>query len=243
MPSRQQVARHWGRVDYADPNRADVIGDHKLPLFGRVLDGLEQRVRPGLLLDIGCNFGHFLTMAQARGWRPVGLEPNEDAAERCRAAGFDVRSGWEVEECGFADESFDAVTSIDVFYYSLRPFGDLVAYRRLLKPGGVLAMRLTNKHAAIKLLDWFTNSARRDAAISRLLLGQFHSAAPNTIRRWLVRAGFVDISIQGRAMSRSWSESRWQTRLAYGTAEALRVLSLGTVRLSPGLLVFARRPQ
>jgi SAM-dependent methyltransferase len=244
MPTRQQIARHWQRVDYADPGHAGVIGDRKIPLFTRVLEGLERRVRPGSLLDIGCNFGRFLTMAQARGWKPVGFEPNEDAAKRCRAAGFDVRTGWEVEECGFADEGFDAVTAVDVFCCSLHPFRDLLAYRRLLRPGGVLAMRLTNKHAVLRAVDALLPSAsRRDRLISKLLLGQFHSASPGTVRRWLAQAGFVEPAIEGRAMACPWREARWRSRLAYGGTDLLRAVTLNAVNLSPGLLVFARRPQ
>ncbi len=243
MPSSEQIAKHWQKVDYADVDNADSIGARKAPLFTRVLDGLAQRISPGSLLDIGCNFGRFLTLAQNHGWMPVGIEPNPQAAKCCIDAGFDVRSGWDLQECGFADQQFAAVTAIDVFCCSLHPFSDLVAYRRLLHPGGVLAMRLTSKHAAIKLLGPLMNSSRRDAAISRLLLGQFHSATPRTIRHWLEKAGFADISIHGRAMACPWSEARWRSRLAYGGAELLRALTLGTVSLSPGILVFARRPQ
>lgn len=242
MPSSEQIAKHWQEIDYADVDNADSIGAGKVALFSRVLDGLAQRISPGALLDIGCNFGRFLTLAQDHGWTPIGVEPNPQAAKCCTNAGFDVRSDWDLQECGFADQQFAAVTAIDVFCYSRHPFSDLVAYRRLLQPGGVLAMRLTNKHAAIRVLGPLMNSHQRDAAISRLLLGQFHSATPGTIRHWLGKAGFVDISIHGRAMAGPWSEAPWRSRLAYGGAELLRVLTLGTINLSPGILVFARRP-
>lgn len=243
MPSSEQIAKHWQSVDYADLDNADSIGAQKIPLFTRIMDGLAQRICPGSLLDIGCNFGKFLSLAQYYGWKPVGIEPNPQAAKCCIDAGFDVRSGWDLQECGFADQQFAAVTAIDVFCYSLHPFSDLVAYRRLLRAGGVLAMRLTSKHAAIKVLSALKNPARRDAAISRLLLGQFHSASPRTIRHWLEKADFADISIHGRAMACPWSEAHWRSRLAYGGAELLRAVTLGAVSLSPGILVFAQRPQ
>jgi SAM-dependent methyltransferase len=243
MPTREQIAKHWERVDYADIDHADVIGDRKVPLFKRVLDGLAKRISSASLLDIGCNFGRFLTLAKGYGWTPYGFEPNAEAAQRCVAAGFDVRAGWELEDCGFADQQFLAITVIDVFCCSLHPFADLVTYRRLLKPGGVMAMRLTSKHAAIKAVDSWMKPPRRDKIISRLLLGQFHSATPSTIRKWLAKAGFVDISIEGRAMACPWREARWRSRLAYGGTDLLRAVTLGAVNLSPGILVFARRPQ
>jgi SAM-dependent methyltransferase len=242
MPTGEQIARHWERISYADLDHADEIGDRKLALFSRVFEELDKRVSPGPLLDIGCNFGKFLTLAKSLGWKPAGYEPNTEAARCCVEAGFDVRSGWDLNACGFGDGQFSAITVIDVFCYSLHPFNDLQTYHRLLRPGGVLAMRLTNKHAAIRFLDRFTRSPRKDAAISRLLLAQFHSASPATIRYWLKKAGFADISIQGRATTGPWSEAGWRTRLAYGGAELLRFLTLGTVCLSPGILVFARRP-
>ena len=243
MPTGEQIARHWERISYADADHADAIGERKLALFSRLLDGLEKRVSPGPLLDIGCNFGRFLKLAKSRGWKPAGYEPNSEAAGSCVAGGFDVRSGWDLNACGFSNGQFSAITVVDVFYYSLQPFNDLATYHRLLRPGGVLAMRLTNKYAAIRILDRFTRSPRKDAAIARLLLAQFHSASPAIVRHWLKKAGFADISIQGRAATGPWREAGWGTRLAYGGAELLRILTLGAVNLSPGILVFARRPQ
>jgi SAM-dependent methyltransferase len=243
MPSSEQIAKHWERADYADLDHAGTIGDRKIPLFSRVLDGLAQRIRPGKLLDIGCNFGRLLAMAKERGWTPFGFEPNDEAVKVCVDAGYDVHSGWELRECGFSDEQFDAITVVDVFCCSLHPFDDLVGYHRLLRPGGAMAMRLTSKHAAIRVVDKLLDGARRDTLISRLLLGQFHSATPGTVRRWLTKAGFVDVVVQGRAMACPWSEACWKSRLAYGGMDVLRAVTLGTVNLSPGILVFARKPQ
>jgi SAM-dependent methyltransferase len=241
MPNEHQIARHWAWADYAAPQQSQRIGDRKSPLFTRVLDGLEQRTRPGRLLDIGCNFGRFLEMAKARGWTPSGYEPYEEAAKRCIAQGYDVRGGWEGLDCGLAENQFDALTVVDVFCVSLHPARDLSAYHRLLRPGGVMAMRLTNKHLVLRAVESLTKGDRRDAIISRLLFGQLHSASPRTIRRWLAKAGFDNIAVEGRAMATPWSKSRLRSRLAYGGMEVLRAVTLGTINLSPGILVFARK--
>jgi SAM-dependent methyltransferase len=207
-----------------------------------LLNALSRRVAPGKILDIGCNFGVFLRLAQQRGWEACGYEPNGEASESCVEAGFDVRSGWELVECGFAADEFSAVSVVDAFCFSLHPFADLTTYYRLLRPGGVLAMRLTNKHTLIKLAYRFLSPSRREAAISRLLLGQFHSASLNTVRCWLTKVGFREISIESRAMSVPWREARWRARLGYAAADLLRLGTLGTLNISPGILVYARKP-
>ncbi len=93
----------------------------------------------GLLLDVGCATGKFLEVARGAGWRPKGVEVSAYAAGVARAKGFDVFTGT-LEGAAFPDDTFDAVTLFDVVEHVEEPRSLLAEVRRVLKPGGCLAI-------------------------------------------------------------------------------------------------------
>jgi 2-polyprenyl-3-methyl-5-hydroxy-6-metoxy-1,4-benzoquinol methylase len=95
-------------------------------------------VRPRLL-DAGCATGMFLAVTAAAGWQAEGLDISEFALERARARGFQVRCGT-LPDPALPDAAFDVITLWDVIEHVPDPAAVLRECRRLLKPGGVLAM-------------------------------------------------------------------------------------------------------
>jgi SAM-dependent methyltransferase len=105
---------------------------------------LRRRVPPGPVLDVGCGRGIMLEHLRSLGYDTHGVELNEAAAWHARhRLGLDVRTG------GFQDSPdetgrFQAV----VFWHTLEHFPDpaeaLAKARRLLRPGGLLALALPN---------------------------------------------------------------------------------------------------
>ena len=112
---------------------------------GKYLSGLNSleealpvSAAPRSVLDIGCSIGHFLKLAQEKGWQAIGLELNEKAVNHARnVLKLDVRTQL-LDEAGFAPESFDAVTLWGVMEHLKRPLEVLNQVHRILKPGGVL---------------------------------------------------------------------------------------------------------
>ena len=98
----------------------------------------------GRVLDIGCSTGIFLQGIRNYGnWEPYGVEINEQAAKYAREKGLDVRWGT-LEQAKFPDEYFDAVTLWDVLEHLHDPAGSLREIHRILKPDGVLVIRVPN---------------------------------------------------------------------------------------------------
>jgi SAM-dependent methyltransferase len=242
IPSPEVIERHWKTVAYLDPALEIAIARAKEVVQRRILAGLSRWTKPGPLLDFGCNYGHFLVMASQAGWIPYGFEPNAMAADSARAKGFDVRSGWSLDEVGFPLRHFAAVTANDVFGLVWHPFATLRAFADLLRPGGVLAMRLTNKRFILGLTRAFSRPGKaRDARISTLLQAQFHSISLPSLSRVVQAVGFKGIRILPHAATAPWRALEWGTRIAYLGADVLYVLSLMQVNLSPGVLLFARK--
>jgi ubiquinone/menaquinone biosynthesis C-methylase UbiE len=114
--------------------------------------GLDKRanevlkyVKTGNLLDIGCAVGDFLNHMRGKyHWQVCGVEVSEYAAELARKRyGLDVFTGT-LEEAHYPDNTFDAVTMWDVLEHLHDPSAALKEIWRVLKPGGMLVLRIPN---------------------------------------------------------------------------------------------------
>ena len=99
----------------------------------------------GHLLDVGCSTGTFLlAMREKPGWQVSGVEISEHAAQIARDDyRLEVFTGT-LDEAAFPADTFDAVTLWDVFEHLHDPSGTLHEIHRVLKPGGVLVLRVPN---------------------------------------------------------------------------------------------------
>lgn len=100
---------------------------------------------PGVirLLDVGCSSGAFLGAAVKLGYLAEGVEPAARAAQTAQAAGLTVRQGL-LQEAGFADGQFDAITLFEVIEHLKEPLNLLQECRRILRPGGILLVGTGN---------------------------------------------------------------------------------------------------
>jgi len=148
-------AVYWGDYDkYVAEARLIFSGKashHRDPNYVEELELIEAYCPgKGRLLDVGCNMGMLLRLARSRGWQAVGVEPSP-ALHRIATDHL----GLEVHNCLVADlpesehRSFDVVALSDVFEHIAepRPFLDIV--RRLLRPDGLLYVKVPNARWSI----------------------------------------------------------------------------------------------
>lgn len=242
VPTPEEIEGHCNRSNYNDPSRARAISKGKDMLQRRILSQLASWSKPGPLLDFGCSFGEFLLVARAEGWAPSGFEPNGLAAKSAAQKGFDVRCEWVLEKAGFPDEHFAAVTAIDSFSYVWNPYETIQTFHRLLEPGGVLAMRLTNKHMILRLARALSPCGpSRDARLTGMHKGQFHAIAITGLSRVLGQIGFDRIMVLPSARTSIWNDMSVGTRAAYTLSQVVYHVTFGKLNLSPGVLLFARK--
>ncbi|MEK6967027.1 MAG: class I SAM-dependent methyltransferase [Nanoarchaeota archaeon] len=100
--------------------------------------------KPGKLLDIGCNIGTFMKVAQDDGWETVGVEFNKSAAAFGRKKfGLEILDR-DFMKVKFKPSSFDVVAMNDVIEHVTDPVATLIEVRRILKKGGLLFMTTPN---------------------------------------------------------------------------------------------------
>jgi 2-polyprenyl-3-methyl-5-hydroxy-6-metoxy-1,4-benzoquinol methylase len=105
--------------------------------------------RPGHLMDVGCATGYFLDEARAAGWNVRGWEVSEWAAEHARQRfGLDVTVG-SFPEAGDVTRCVDVVTFLNVFEQLPNPRAAERALRRMVRPGGIVALEAWDADAAV----------------------------------------------------------------------------------------------
>ena len=109
--------------------------------FGEVVRWLaECRPGRGRLLDVGCGSGELLEALRDNGWRVSGVEPSGRSAEIARTQrGLDVQTA-AFDDATLEEASYDVVVFAAVLEHLHDPLAALARARRLLAPGGVVAV-------------------------------------------------------------------------------------------------------
>jgi 2-polyprenyl-3-methyl-5-hydroxy-6-metoxy-1,4-benzoquinol methylase len=100
--------------------------------FAERISWISASFSPGRILDVGANIGTFCQIAREQGWTPTAIELNGNAANRCRAQGFDV---WEQTLEQMPDKKYDFIHLSDVIEHVEDPLELLHNANRLTAPG------------------------------------------------------------------------------------------------------------
>lgn len=126
--------------------------------------GAGAAVPGGVLLDAGCGTGGFLKALAAAAPDAVrcGVELDEGAAGIARGKGGGAIVAGSVADLPFADGSLDAIFSADVLCHrGVDAHAALAAFRRCLKPGGVVVLNLPAYRWLFSAHDAAVDNVRR----------------------------------------------------------------------------------
>ncbi len=118
--------------------------------FRRGMDLIEKwNPDKGTVLDIGCSYGLFLSIAKERGWEVNGIEASPDEIRFCKERfGIEVEPA-NINKLNLPDHHFDLVTLWDVLEHSTDPSRLLASVHQSLKPNGVLLLRVPDRTGLI----------------------------------------------------------------------------------------------
>ena len=150
---------------------------------------VTRHKRAGRLLDVGCAAGVFLRGMQGQGaWELYGVDISEYAARIAQAQHqLNVHIGT-LEEAAFPDAFFDVVTLWDVLEHLHRPAVTLREIHRLLKPEGLVIIRVPNGEsidAKVFQRYWAGLDAPR----------HLYVFSPQTLRELLEKNGFDVVDV------------------------------------------------
>ncbi|GAC1602127.1 MAG: methyltransferase domain-containing protein [Acidimicrobiales bacterium] len=227
QPSAVRASIGGVRDTYTHGHQESVLRSHRWRTAQNSAAYLLGHLRPGQrLLDVGCGPGT-ITIDLAAKVAPgptVGLDASEAvvaeaqiAAQSAGASTVTFRAG-DVYALDFDDGSFDVVHAHQVLQHLSDPVAGLREMRRVLAPGGVLAVRDSDYGA----FTWTPPSALLDRWLEIYHLVTARNGAEADAGRfleaWIKTAGFSDV----RPTSSTWTFASAEERQWWGTLWADR---------------------
>lgn len=145
-------------------------------------------VAEGLMLDVGCGNGRYLSTMRMLGWNVQGVELSEDGFKVCQQAGLNVHHG-DLFSAKFPENSFDLITVRHVIEHVPEPVTFVTELAKILKPGGKLIIETPNSNAlgrAIFSAKWFANEVPRHLFLF----------SPENLQRLTTQCGLTQLSTQ-----------------------------------------------
>jgi SAM-dependent methyltransferase len=230
-----------GATEYGDPSIAISFGEAKAPLFDAILRLLRSRATKGArLLDVGCSYGNFLRRARKEGYDVRGMDLFAGAVEYVRTLGLTCDRATSVDELAVTPQSIDIVTVLDCNYYWPDSRRELRAIHALLRPGGLLVMRVSSGSWAIRLgrvLARFVPSLGE--RLFRKAVYDHRFSAPILSLLRVISEERFSVSYTSVRDAVPVRQHNLQARVSY----AVGAISwrLARINLAPGIVVIARK--
>lgn len=240
----KNIQKHYSEVD---PSFG--VAYSRKRLYKRFLNQIEHIKRKNArLLDVGCGLGYFLSLARNQGWNVYGIEPNLDIVKKgSQNFRLDIQCA-AFEESNFPSDYFDVITLWNVFDELFNPSGCILKIRKILKPSGVLYIRIPN--AAFHLFIYKIQQTLKKLHLTNIMPYQsfiFHifSFSAKTLKWILSNNGFYNIKIKN-----SWPTSGDPyggkkgvgilKKTAFLIGRFIFILTWGKQTVAPSIEVFAK---
>ena len=226
-PSTRAIAGAYATDTYG-PERLRSLFESQLELFRPKVAILEQWMEgrsERLVVEIGSFVGGFLAAARESGWEAIGIDPGEEVASFCESKGLTVLRQ-DVAQCEVPRNAVDCVAIWSTFDQLPSPHPTLAAVRRLLRPGGMLALRVPNGACFERAHGWTQRWPAPAAAAIRAgmawnnLLGfpYLYGYSASTLDRLLAGYGFERVMFMPDVLTRLADEESkpwavWEERL------------------------------
>ena len=256
-PPASSVADAYARDEYGE-QRLRALFDAQRELFNRKARRLARWfpiARDLRVVEVGSFVGGFLAAAGKRGWQAIGVDPGEEVTEFSRRQGLDVFRGT-LAGAPIRPRSVDCVAVWNTFDQLPNPEPTIAAARRLLRPGGILALRVPNGDCFRLAVGWLKGHrlprllggwVRAALAWNNLLAFPYlHGYSVRTLDWLLAWHGLRRIAVHGDTLARladaktrpwaSWEER--MIKMACRAAASLGGVASGRAPLAPWIDVY-----
>jgi len=233
-PDADAIERAYRRDRYG-ADRLRALFDSQVELFRPKAHFLRRwlgRTRGTVVVELGSFVGGFLAVGRECGWSVTGIDPGEEVATFCEQQGLKVLRAT-AEEAQLPAASVDCVAIWNTFDQLADPQTTLRIVQHLLRPGGILAVRVPNGDSFRWAIDWqrrlpspLDGMVRAAMAWNNLLAFPYlNGYSPATLNRLLAPYGMRRLAVHPDVLTRladvhtkAWAASEervlkrvWQT--------------------------------
>jgi len=204
-----------------------IVGWHSRRTAETCAAFLLPRLRPEAeVLDIGCGSGTITTGLARRAGRVVGLDMSAEVVDAARAhadvcglsnISFEVGSAYELP---WDDASFDVVYAHQVLQHLSDPVRALREARRVLQPGGLVAVRDSDYETMVSAPVFPAIERWRDLYHQVASANGGEADAGRYLLRWAMEAGFTNLEATASTSVHADPEGR----TVWGEMWAVRVI-------------------
>ena len=238
-----EVLSHFKVAPYSTDENEQRWQKRREGFYRFLLDLLSKPADGKSLLDIGCAFGHFLDCAAERGYRPFGTEVSEEMADLLRKRKDYPVSSRPLDDLQLPEKRFDVITFVDSFYYFANPLETLHQCYKLLKPGGKLLMRVTNRNQMARFYRLGRSLTLRSRQVSEMPFWTTDDAISCHSRRSLTelmnKTGFRIIKLTG--LEKGKKIDSFGLRAFYQLTSVLAWATWERVCFTPGIICLAAK--
>lgn len=186
QPSKDQIVSHYSFRYNPTPD----FKYNGMKKSDKMLHVVEQKIKKGKLLEVGCSYGFFLNTAKNSGWDVKGIEIAKGPAEYARNLNIEIIQK-ELMDAKFSEDEFDVIAMWHVLEHVRDPFLNLLEINRILKKKGFLFLTIPNINSVVakvcgKHWSWLDPPTH------------LYYFSPETIIKLLGKAGFKCLYIKTR---------------------------------------------
>ena len=184
-------------------------------VLGPLLKALEGA--PGRrLVDVGGGTGNYSVALRDEGWEPLVIDRQPEMLARAAAKGLETQLG-DAQRLPLADASTDAVMLVSMLHHVERPELALAEARRILRPGGRLALMVfTREDVSEMWLGEYFPSTRAWTSASHAPLAELSAMLPGARRIDVVYRDLEDGSLAALAgYPERLADPRWHRQTSY----------------------------
>lgn len=251
-PSDKTMIEYYQK-SYSDIFDEEKYKSHREEIFLNFLEKAVKHSGGGKLLDVGCGYGIFLSLAKNQGWEVYGVELSKEACQFARSSlGLNVFCG-DLKEASFPEGHFDVVTLWNVLDHMVNPVQQLLEVRRILKNDGLLFLRLPNFLFQVKVRrigEALDNLFRGHTNLSRkIAVSHLYAFSSTSLINLLSSQKFSILGVRNALPSKGNPYKtfpflgegliNWSKKSFFIFCELLYHLSLGKIIWGSSLEVFA----
>jgi len=189
IPSDKDLKRYYSD----DYDRTRYFSHITYQRYKELLLSFESSRKTNKILDIGCGYGFFLTVAKELGWEVYGTELSNKAAEHCIKNGISMHLG-DLDTNTFSEHEFDVIVAIELIEHINTPKAFAEQTHRLLRKGGKLYITTPNFNSILR----YRLKEKSDIIEFPNHLTYF---TPKTLKHLFTKNGFKTLNIKTTGLS------------------------------------------